>query len=83
MSELWMKLANEGSVLSPAGVRVNVFDHIKAYGHRRHGYCSSSPQCLRLELWESLIVHHEQLLPVQLDESAGERTKQSESALNI
>ena len=62
-------------MLSSAGICVNIFDDIKAYGHGRHGYCPSSPQRFRLQLWEGLIVHHEQLLPVQLDMSA-ERRKQ-------
>lgn len=38
----------EGSTLSPTGVRINVFDDIKAYGHGRHGYCPPSPQSLGL-----------------------------------
>lgn len=74
-------LSDEGSVLSSAGVCVNVFDDIKAYGHGRHGYRPSSPQCLRLQLRESLVVHHEQLLPVQLDMSAKGRQQEIQNAL--
>lgn len=66
----------EGAALSSAGVRINVFDDIKAYGHGRHGYRPSSPQRLRLELWERLVVHHEQLLAVQLDVSGNNKGKQ-------
>lgn len=57
-------------MLSPAGVCVYVFDDIKANGHGRHGYCPSSSQRLGLQFWERLIVHHEQLLSIQLDVSA-------------
>lgn len=62
---------SEGSALSSAGICIHVFDYIKSNGHGRHGYCPSSPQCLRSQLWE-FIVHHEQLLPVQLDMSERE-----------
>lgn len=71
---------DEGSVLSSAGVCINVFDDIEAYGHGRHGYCPSSPQCLRLQLRERLIIQHKQLLPIQLDVSTETRRQEMHTA---
>lgn len=51
-------IRERGWMLSPAGVRIYVFDDIKANGHGRHGYCPSSSQRLGLQFWERLIVHH-------------------------
>lgn len=70
----------DNSALSPTGVCVHIFDDIKAYSHGRHGYRPSSPQRFRLQLWKCLIVHHEQLLAVQLDMSA-ERRQEIQTAL--
>lgn len=57
----------KGSILSSAGICVDVFYDVEAYGHGGHGYCPSSPERPGLQLWECVVIHHVQPLSIQLD----------------
>lgn len=75
-------IKNRRLPLSSTSICVDVFNDIKAYGQRRHCYCSSGPQSLRLQFWESLIVLHVELHAVQLDVSAQRKKKQKRLYFN-